>query len=388
MRILHISTRLILGGSQENTVISCAGQADAGHEVALAFGPIYGPEGSLLDAVREHGGIKTIQVSNLVRELSPVKDLKCRMELARIIREYKPDVVHTHSSKAGILGRAAARAVGVPAIVHTIHGLPFHPYQSKMKNRLYIGLERWAAKRCDAIVCVANAMREQALAAGVGQPDQFRTVYSGMDVDSFINNQVDRDAWRGNHGIQPDDFVIGTVARLAELKGHDDLLDALGPRMKDDEKLKLLWIGDGYWSDRLRSRVESMGLEQSVRFIGKIQPDQIPDAMRCIDLLAHPSWREGLPRTVPQALLSGTPVIANDVDGTSEVVIEGRTGRLVRPGDIASLQAKLIHARENPKHERELAQEGKSLCMKLFPAPKMVHELDKLYHSLLQIDSE
>ena len=365
-------------------MISCAGQADDGHEVALAFGPIFGPEGSLLDVVQAHGGIETIQVPNLVRELSPAKDLRCRMELARIIRDYRPDVVHTHSSKAGILGRAASRAAGVPAIVHTIHGLPFHPYQSKMKNRLYIGLERWAAKKCDAIVCVADAMRDQALAEGVGHFDQFTTVYSGMDVNSFINNQVDRDNWRASHGIHADDFVIGTVARLAELKGHDDLLDAMGDRMKSDERLKLLWIGDGYWSDRLRSRVRTMGLEKNVLFAGKLPPDEIPNAMRCMDILAHPSWREGLPRTVPQALLSGTPVVANDVDGTGEVVIEGRTGRLVRPGDIESLEAKLVWARENLDQEREMAQEGKALCMDLFPAQRMVQELDRLYHSLLR----
>ena len=382
MRILHISTRLILGGSQENTVISCMGQADAGHEVALAFGPIYGPEGSMLGEVEAHGQIKTIQVPNLVRELSPIKDLRCRMELARIIRDYRPDVVHTHSSKAGILGRSAARAAGVPAIVHTIHGLPFHPYQSRRKNLLYIRAERWAAKKCDAIVCVADAMREQALAAGVGSPEQFHTIYSGMDVESFVDNQVDRDAWRAQYGIAADEFVIGTVARLAELKGHDDLLDAMEQPLHADRKLKLLWIGDGYWANRLRNRVRSMGLEENVIFAGKISPAEIPDAMHSMDLLAHPSWREGLPRTVPQALLTGTPVVANDVDGTREVVIPDRTGRLIPPGDLSALRKTLVNARKDPQPERALAQEGRRLCTEMFPAGRMVEELDRLYRSL------
>ena len=384
LRILHISTRLILGGSQENTVISCAGQADAGHDVALAFGPIYGPEGSLIEEVRSHGGIETIEVPNLVRQLAPVRDLRCRLELARVIRSFRPEIVHTHSSKAGILGRAAARAAGVPGIVHTIHGLPFHPYQSRATNRLYVGLERWAANKCDAIVCVADAMRDQALAEGVGRTEQYHTIYSGMDVESFTNNQVDRDAWRAGHGIGPEDHVIGTVARLAELKGHDDLLDAMGDRLKNAPRIKLLWVGDGYWADRLKRRVHEMGLERSVIFAGRLPPGEIPNVMHCIDVLAHPSWREGLPRTVPQALLSGTPVIANDVDGTSEVVIDGQTGRLVQPGDIAALEATLAGAIDDPLAEQSLAGAGRTLCLELFPARRMIDDLDRLYTSLLR----
>ena len=365
-------------------MISCTGQANAGHEVALAFGPIYGPEGSLLEEVRSHGGIETIEVPNMVRQLAPVRDLRCRLELARVIRGFRPEIVHTHSSKAGILGRAAARAAGVPGIVHTIHGLPFHPYQSRARNRLYVGLERWAANKCDAIVCVADAMRDQALAEGVGRTEQYHTIYSGMDVESFTNNQVDRDAWRADHGIGPTDYVIGTVARLAELKGHDDLLDAMGHRLKNAPWVKLLWIGDGYWADRLKRRVHEMGLERSVIFAGRLPPGEIPNAMHCIDILAHPSWREGLPRTVPQALLSGTPVIANDVDGTSEVVIENRTGRLVQPGDIAALETALSRAIDDPQAEQDLAGAGRALCLELFPARRMIDDLDRLYTSLLR----
>ena len=160
MRIMHISTRLILGGSQENTVLSCAGQADDGHAVSLVFGPIEGPEGTMLPTVEAHGGIEALETPNLVREIAPRRDWRCRRELEALIRDWRPDVVHTHSSKAGILGRAAAWHAEVPAVVHTIHGLPFHPYQSALKNAAYIRAERWAARRCHAIATVADAMRE------------------------------------------------------------------------------------------------------------------------------------------------------------------------------------------------------------------------------------
>lgn len=383
MRIMHISTRLIVGGSQENTVLSCMGQSDAGHEVSLVYGPIHGPEGSMLPDVEEHGGIDSIESPNMVRQIAPIRDLKCFHDLTRLIEKMKPDVVHTHSSKAGILGRHAARKAGTQAIVHTIHGLPFHPYQSRLKNRIYRDLESRAAKRCDAIVCVADAMREQALAQGVGTREQYITIRSGMNTGAFLDERSDRNEWRSRFGFTSNDYVVGTVARLAELKGHDDLLDALAADLRSDESLKLLWVGDGFHAERIRERIRSLGLQDSIVEAGRCDPRDIPAIMHSIDLLAHPSWREGLPRTVPQALLSGTPVVAHDVDGTREVVIEGRTGRLVSPGDHERLREVILAARSNPMMERELAENGRKLCADMFSQEKMVEELLELYESLL-----
>ncbi|MBB48319.1 MAG: glycosyl transferase family 1 [Phycisphaerae bacterium] len=383
MKIMHVSTRLIIGGSQENTVLSCMGQSDAGHEVSLVYGPIHGPEGSMLPEVEAHGGIEAIETKNMVRQIAPIRDFRCLRDLTRLIRKMRPDVVHTHSSKAGILGRHAARRAGTPAIVHTIHGLPFHPYQSQLKNRIFIDLESRAAKRCDAIVCVAEAMRIQALEQGIGTPEQYITIRSGMDTKSFLRERSDREEWRTRFGFTPDDFVVGTVARLAELKGHDDLLDALGEDLKSDRRLKLLWVGDGFHGERIRARIRTLGLQDSIVEAGRCDPEDIPAIMHSIDLLAHPSWREGLPRTVPQALLSGTPVVAHDVDGTGEVVIEGRTGRLVSPGDHLRLRKTILDARWNPEIEKELAENGRRLCKDMFSSEKMVSELEKLYESLL-----
>jgi glycosyltransferase involved in cell wall biosynthesis len=383
MRVMHISTRLIVGGSQENTVLSCMGQSDSGHDVSLVYGPIHGPEGTMLPEVKAHGGIEAIESANLVRQIAPIRDLKCLRELIGLIRDMKPDIVHTHSSKAGILGRHAAKKAGTPAIVHTIHGLPFHPYQSRLKNRVYIEMESRAAKKCDAIVCVADAMRDQALAEGIGRREQYVTIRSGMDTDSFLNERTDRQEWRSRFGFSEDDFVVGTVARLAELKGHGDLLDALSEELKNDENLKLLWVGDGFQGERIRAKIHSLGLQGSIIEAGRCNPDDVPAIMHSIDLLAHPSWREGLPRTVPQALLSGTPVVAHDVDGTREVVVEGRTGRLVLPGDHKRLRDVILNARRNPLAERQLAKNGRQLCKDMFAKDLMVSELQKLYESLL-----
>ncbi|MEM9166269.1 MAG: glycosyltransferase family 4 protein [Planctomycetota bacterium] len=399
LRILHISTRLILGGSQENTVLSCEGQARLGHDVHLAYGPIYGPEGSLLDRVAsfrtEDGrGITTHELPNLVREISPLKDHRCfHRDLKRLMREVRPDVVHTHSSKAGILGRWAAWEARVPAVVHTIHGPPFMPIEGgalprakiRLKNRLYTAAERFAAKRCHTIVSVADAMTEQFLARGIGEPSNYITVRSGMDTAPFVDfaESESRENVRAAHGIGEQDFVIGTVARLAEHKGHDDLLDALGEDLKANAHWKLLWVGDGWWRQRLMGRVVELGLERQVIATGLVPPERVPGLIRSMDVLAHPSYREGLPRTVPQALLAGVCPVATDVDGTREACRHEQTGLVVPVSDPAALREAIGRLAEDPGLRRRLAEAGREWCLHEFAAERMVERLEQVYAAAL-----
>lgn len=386
MRILHVSTRLILGGSQENTVLSCEGQARLGHEVHLAFGPIYGPEGSLLDRVTnfrtpDGRGITTHVVPDLVRAIHPFHDWRAKGQLKRLIRRLNPDIVHTHSSKAGILGRAAAWAVGGCGVVHTIHGPPFHGHQNAITRRAYIVSERWAARRCHRIVSVADAMTRQYLAAGIGRAEQYTTIYSGMETERCLNPEPGqtRDQARADLGFGGEHYVIGTVARLAELKGHDDLLDALGDDLKANPRWRLLWVGDGWWRERLEKRVDSLGLRGRIVITGLVPPERIPALMRAMDVLVHPSYREGLPRTVPQALLCGTPVVAYDADGTGEACIDRVTGRLVNVGDRAGLREAIEWTVANTDEARLLAQAGRDLCRERFSAAHMIDALQAVY---------
>src|SRR4051812_47043730 len=196
----------------------------------------------------------------LVRAIRPGTDFRAYRLLRKEIRRLDPEVVHTHSSKAGISGRAAAWHERVPAVVHTIHGMPFGPSETPARNRLYVGLERWAARRCHAIVSVCDAMTEQALAAGVGRPEQFRTVYSGMEVEAFLNPPRPRAEVRRELGLADDEVAFGTVARLFERKGHDDILAAAPAVLQADPKVRFVFIGDGILRDRLMADAERLGV--------------------------------------------------------------------------------------------------------------------------------
>ncbi len=399
MRILHISTRLIQGGSQENTVLSCEGQARSGHEVHLAFGPIYGPEGSMLDRVRgfrtEDGGrIETHEIPDMIRKVHPLRDYKAYKQLRALIREIQPDIVHTHSSKAGVIGRAAGWAEGGKAgrvgVVHTVHGPPFHEYESALRNRVYIAAERWAARRCHSIVCVAEAMRGRFLGAGIGSTKQYSVVHSGMEIDVFLHarESEDRAGVRRGLGFCDGDIVIGTVARLAELKGHDDLLESLGEEMKQNLRWKMLWVGDGWWRERLEQRVAQMGLRGRVVITGMVPMERVPAMLRAMDVCVHPSYREGLPRVVPQALLCGVPVVAHDVDGTGEVCVDFETGRLVAAGDHEELRGAVRWMVDHPELAERTADAGRRRCIRMFGAEKMVSRLEKVYEHALGHRSE
>ncbi|MDX1563820.1 MAG: glycosyltransferase family 4 protein [Phycisphaeraceae bacterium] len=382
LRVLHLITRFILGGAQENTLLSCRYQHEDGHEVILAHGPIYGPEGSL-GRRADAAGFRREELPSMVRAVHPWKDRAAYRQCRKLIRKLKPDVVHTHSSKAGILGRAAAWAEKVPAVVHTIHGLPFHPYQNSLSRRLYIAAERWAARRCHRIVCVADAMARQALAAGVGRREQYLTVYSGMQIERFAEASDDRQRTRAELGLDDEDRVVGTVARLAELKGHDDLLEGLAALMKKNPRIKLLWVGDGWWRPRLEKRIASLNLSDRVKITGLVDPQEIPKMIRAMDLLVHPSYREGLARALPQALLCSVPVVSYDCDGASEVCLDGQTGRLVDTGDRGALAEAVEQMLEDPTSARAMAEAGRSLCLERFDARFMARRLIEVYRDVL-----
>ena len=401
MKILHIITRLIIGGAQENTLLTCEGLHALGHEVILLTGPSKGAEGSLLPRAQA-GGYKVIVTPHLVRSPHPYHDFAAYRQIQRLCKELQPDVVHTHSSKAGILGRAAAwkiktshhvapdgnpvvdvRArINRPLVVHTIHGLPFHPYQNAMINRLWITLERYAAKRCDAIICVADAMTRQALAAGVGRPDQFTTIYSGMEVEPFIHPGITRGEVRTRLNIPPTAFVYGTIARLQPLKGHDDLLAVAKKLFSAIPDAHLLWIGDGVFRKRFNRIIRKNGWTNRITLTGLVPPTDVPRLLPAMDALVHPSYREGLARALPQALLAKVPVISYDCDGAAEVCIDTQTGFIAKTGDTTALLFAMVRTAANRDQAIAMGVKGQSLALQNFSSNLMVERILNLYKQL------
>lgn len=383
MRIVHVITRLILGGAQENTLLTVEGLHHRyGAEVTLITGPAEGPEGDLFGRAQRQG-LKVEVMPELVRAIRPGTDWTAYRKLRSAIRRLRPDVVHTHSSKAGIVGRAAAWDEKVPAVVHTIHGLPFGPSETVLRNRIYVGLERWAARRCHAIVSVCDAMTAQALEAGVGRPEQYTTIYSGMEVDAFLEPPRSRDEVRTELGLPPDAVAFATVARLFERKGHDDLLDIAPALLRANPEVRLVWVGSGIWRERLEARARELGVRDAIVFTGLVPPDRIPELLHACDVVVHPSYREGLARVLPQGLISGRPVISYDIDGAREVCLTGETGVLVPFRDREALRLAMEELAASAELRGRLGLKGRRRFTDRFRHETMTEQIRSLYLRLL-----
>ena len=383
MRICHVITRLIIGGAQENTLLTCEGLVERGHEVVLLAGPETGPEGSLWQRV-EASGLRAIVVDQMRRAVNPWRDRRCLERLERLLGELQCQVVHTHSSKAGILGRLAAARVRVPVVVHTIHGMSFNRTQPWPVRALYRALERRAARDTHAFVCVAKAMTKQAVAAGLAPPEAFTTVYSGMEAARFRPDPGARVRVRRRWGVADDEVVVGTIARLFRNKGYEQIIAAMPAMAKAMPRLRFVWIGHGRDRGRYERRLSEIGLREHVHLTGLVQPEQIPDLVAGLDILLHASQWEGLPRALPQALLSEVPVVSFDNDGAPEVVIPEVTGELVPMGDVGALAAAVTRLAGSADRRRRMGVEGRRRCLEMFDHQRMVDHLETLYATLLE----
>jgi glycosyltransferase involved in cell wall biosynthesis len=382
MRIAHIITRMIVGGAQENTLLCCKDSVRMfGDETLLITGPSLGPEGDLLS--REHDLEFPVHlVPSLVRPIHPGQDAKCYRTLKSILRGFHPDVVHTHSAKAGMLGRLAAWSLQVPVVVHTVHGAPFHPYQHAAARCFFCWCERFAAKRCHHIVSVADAMTEQLVAARVAPRERFSTIYSGMEVEPFLHADEQRRATRAELGFDDDQIVVGKIARLFHLKGHTYVIEAAQRVLRRCPQVRYLFVGDGILRKSLESQIARAGLRDYVRFTGLVPPDRIPALIGAMDVLVHASLREGLARALPQALIAGKPVVSYDVDGAREVVVSGETGYLLAPRSVEPLADALNRLAESGELRQRMGHAGRARFTDQFRHETMTSQLRGLYQRL------
>lgn len=390
MKICHIITRMVIGGAQENTLFTCLDHLKKGHEVVLLTGPSLGREGDLLERLKieETTSLQVVHTPFLVRELDVINDVKALAFMYKFLKEEQFDIVHTHASKAGVLGRIAARLAKTRVVVHTVHGQPFHVSEKPWKNFIYKASEWLSALFCDKIYAVAQAMIDQCVAAKIAPRDKYMVVYSGMDIENFLNSEYD-EKLADELGINRDKIIIGSVARLFEFKGYEYFIPAALKLAEKFDNVEFLIVGDGKMYDEIVAEISATPYKDRFHFAGLISPDQVYRYLSIMDILWHFSQREGLPRAVVQALASKVVPMGFNLDGTPEVILDGESGFLIdyKHRDLAGNLDPIIEKSsiliENSELRKKFGEFGQKLVAEKFAHEYMSDVLEKEYQKLL-----
>jgi glycosyltransferase involved in cell wall biosynthesis len=381
VRVLHVITRLILGGAQENTLYTAIGQhRDPRFDVTLLCGVDEFAEGDLHGEARA-AGVRVVIEPLLVRAIRPTTDLRALVRLWQFMRRGRFDVVHTHSSKAGILGRVAARLAGVPVVVHTLHSLVFHEYQEQWKNWLYVRLKKVCAPMTDVLISVNDRTGRGALDQGIGRPDQHITIYSGMELEPFlgIRETLTVGAAKQRLGIPSDAPVVGKVARLFPLKGHEQFFEAAAEIARLEPRAWFLLVGDGPLRASLERHARHLGIHDRTVFAGRVPPPLVPAHIQAMDVLVHTSLREGIARVLPQAGAVGKPAVTFDLDGGPEVIRDGISGFLVPPLDTRRVAERAVELLRDPALRARLGEAGREFVAANFSVEQMVARINEVY---------
>ncbi len=378
IKVLHIHTLPIISGSGINTFLSMKGMDREVFKVDLACAP----GGPLIELVQKnHMRVHTFK--NLVQPIHPVKDLLSVVDLASFLRRNHYHIVHTHNSKAGFVGRLAARIAGVPVVIHTVHGFAFHGQEPAWRQLLYRNLEKLASHLCDRMIFISQPLIDWALKEGVTTKDKIVKIYSGIDLNrfqpaTFDEEQRAREKW----GIGPNDPVMGIVSKLWEGKGHEVLIKALKDVKKDINKAKLVIVGEGYLEDKLRSLTDNLGLTDSVIFTG-FQTD-VSEVIRVFNVAVLPSFFEGLGRVLLEAMAMEKPVVASRVGGIPDIVKDGINGFLTTPGDTKELGDALKKLLNDKRLATRMGKDGRKGVTAELSADVMVNTIKDVYKASLE----
>lgn len=376
-RILHLITKLELGGAQENTLFCTAHHDRTRFEVGL----LAGRGGILDDEALAIPDARVELLPYLKHPISPPSDLRAVLRLRAYFKARRIDLLHTHSSKAGIVGRAAARLAGVPVVVHTIHGWSFNPTQPAWMRIAFAGLERWAAASTDCLVAVSAANRDAGLRRHIGSAAKYVVLHSGIDVESFRRPERSRAAVRESLGYDDSVTVVGGIACLKPQKAPLDFVRAAAAAHAIDPGLRFFLAGDGELRPRVEALIGELGLREVVQVLGWRR--DVPDLLAAMDVFLLTSLFEGLPRAVLQAMAAGVPVVATAVDGTPEAVRDGTSGLLVPPGRPEQAARRLLELKSDGELRRRCVEGARRRLDESFDIRRMVRELDRLYLSLL-----
>jgi glycosyltransferase involved in cell wall biosynthesis len=389
IRVLHLITRLDRGGSAENTLLTVIGLDPRRYQVMLGYGAsleshMTPDEAASLEhrlAAARAVGVELTVIPSLVRQLAPVRDLASLVAMMRLIRRFSPLVVHTHTSKAGALGRLAAWLCHVPVVVHTPHGHIFYGYYGRMLSACFVTVERWLGHMTDALIALTEAGKLEYVERRIAPVERLRAIHSGIDLSSCQRNSTSPAMARKALGLPARGPVIGVLGRLVPIKGHEYLIEALPMILKKFPSAMLLVVGEGPERGPLAARAASLGVSHRIRMVGA-QFD-LPGYVAACDVIAQPSLNEGMGRTVLEALVMGKPVIASRVGGLPELIDHGGNGLLVPPASPSALAHAVCSLLWDRARLRRMSHAARQSVGRQFSTEAMVAAIDRLYGELL-----
>jgi glycosyltransferase involved in cell wall biosynthesis len=390
VKVIHVITRFDKGGSAENTYLTVLGLDKKKYEVYLVRGlspdsrmsrlEAAGVEENLAEA--EKSGVRIITISELVRNINPAKDIKAFFRLMRIFRQEKPDIVHTHTSKAGILGRWAAFLVKTSIIVHTPHGHIFWGYFNSWKTAVFIFLERLTARITDRIITLTEQERKDHVRIAVAAEEKFAVIHSGVDLRNFLDVSVDPADMREKLGIPRGSFVVGTAGRLTPVKGQRYLIEAAAKVIQQVPGAMFVFLGDGELLAGFTETASVFGIKDHLKFLGW-RPD-VADVMSTFDVFVLPSLNEGMGKVIVEAMAMGKPIIASKVGGIQDLVAHGENGLLVPPADSEALAYAILDLYESPDKRRRMGDAGKRISA-AYSIDEMLLKVDETYETCLKV---
>jgi len=380
IKVLHIITRLIRGGADENTILNIRGLEKDKYQVELVVGGESDPA-----ILAQLTGINCTVISSLKRNILPWWDLLAFLQLARLIKKGHYQIVHTHTAKAGFLGRIAARLSGTPIIVHTLHGTTFHDSIHPLIKKFYIEFERFVAYFTDMFIAVGDDLKKKYLNKKIGSAERYTTIHSGFDLNTFVEagnlSDADRRLELNKLGISENNFVIGTVSRLEPRKGHIYLFEAAKRIVSQIPNTKFLIVGEGYYRQRLEQQAEQLNLSDFIKFLG--YRADIAKIISLFDVFLLTSLWEGLPRVLVQAALLGKPIVTFDVEGAREIVENGVNGFIVPLRNVELLAQKLLVFARNLDLAQNMGRRGKKIVGNRWAADLMIEQTKQLYQELV-----
>jgi glycosyltransferase involved in cell wall biosynthesis len=378
-----VIARLNMGGPALHVAYLSAGLAERGYETTLVAGSLARGEGSMA-YVAEGLGVEVVRLDALSREISPIRDALSILRLARLIREQRPRILHTHTAKAGTVGRLAALLAGdarPEVVVHTFHGHVLRGYFGPLKSGAFRLLERLLARVTTRLIAVSPQVRDDLVALGVAPPEKFSVVRLGIELAERLETAEEGLDARARLGIGAERFVVGWVGRMTGVKRTDDVLEALRLLRERGVDAVLLMVGDGPDRDHVEQRASELGIVRHCLFLG--YQEDVSGWYRAFDAMILPSANEGTPVVVIEALAAGCPVVATSVGGVPDVVREGVDGFLVPMGDTEALAERLARLAEDPALRARMGAAGRESVPARYAVERLVGDIDELYRSLL-----